>query len=290
MVGSKSRSSLRVCVCHPEVHTLRHNTNFQYLKQMLFIYTKVRSQSQVLPSRTQLALLTESLINKSSQTNPLPSAFWVESFTFLLWSVVSWVAQLLWIPRNVRSFSWPQRLGFGLHLTANISSFLWLLINTHAANFQLFWAFPVLPSPLWTPAASHTCTCSFAPSIFLHFLGKGCALLPEQTHQEEGQQTDFICAAQQLLLFRIICDIPHELETKQFRSFTHGHTWYTPRAQQREGPLTRVWLQCWQCFVRLSWAPHPKCKAAYQHSFGKKMFTDIRSIRLPKRHASCGLP
>lgn len=204
MVGGKKVplcGSLGGCVCLPEVHAPRHTTSF--LKQMPYWNAGARSQSKVLPSRSQLALSMELLINKRLAKNSRLSAFWVESsFTFLPRLVVSWVAQLLWIPRNVSSFPWPQRLGFHLCLTASMSSSPGLLVYAPCWKLLARWVSPSLPSPLWAPAASHTCVCSVASSTFPCFLGEGCILLPEYIIGKVSTQTSSV----QLLLFQIICD------------------------------------------------------------------------------------
>lgn len=87
-------------------------------------------------------------------------------------------------------------------------------------------AFLGFPSPAQPAVDSSSISQLYVLVCSLHlssFSGQGLCSAP-RANTSEGQQTDFIRAAQQLLLFWIIYDIPHELETEQFGSFTHSHT------------------------------------------------------------------
>jgi len=185
-------------MCLPEVHTPRHTTDFQYLKQMLYWNAEARSQSKVLPGRSQLALLMELLISKRL-ANKFP-------VVCLLGGV------LLHIPATLSGF-----LGCSAPLDPeeclflSVTSEAWRSSMPHCEHFFLpgapglhsvwklpaRWVAPSLPSPLRAPAAPRTYVCSVAPSTF------PCVLLPEYIIRKVSRQT----SSMQLLLFQIICGI-----------------------------------------------------------------------------------
>lgn len=228
MVGGKEVPSCGIlggCECLPEVRTPRHTTNFQYLKQMLYWNTEVRIQSKVLPSRSQLALLMELLINKKL-ANKFP-------VVCLLGGVI------LHIPATLHGF-----LGCSAPLDPkecrllSVTSEVWLPSVPRCKDFSLSallvyapcwklsacWVSPCLPSVLWIPAASYTWICSVALSTFPCFVGLFCS-----QNTSLGSSAGWLHLSSSFF-FRYVIQ-PHELKSNQSWSFTSSHTPYTPLEQ-----------------------------------------------------------
>lgn len=207
---------------------------------------------------------------KGLQTSSQLSVFWVESFTFLPCWVVSWDAQLLRIPRNVSSFLWPQRLGVHLCLPASISSSPELFLSDGNSMFAGgLLPFPACCGPL---AASHTSVSSVAPSSLPFFSEQRMYSAP-RVYNQESQQS-FIYAAPS---FSDYMWYNHRHWKSQFYLSFTSHPTYPNRAIKET--ITRTWFQHWQCFLRLSWALHPKWKLTYRHSCGKPgQHSDVRNM------------
>lgn len=217
---------------------------------------------------------------KGLQTISRLSAFWVESsFTFLPRSVVSWVAQLPWIPRNVSSFPWPQRFGFHLCLTMSISSSQgsW---STHSMLETLCLLGCSLPAQPAVGSSSilylRVLSCSLYLSIF-----SGCILFPEYIIRKVSRQTSFM----QLLLFQIVCDISTWSGNQPLLKFyQQSHSIYSLREITERRDLDQSLIPTLPVFCKAKLSSIAKWKLAYKHSFGKAgQQSGVRSIQLPKR-------
>ena len=171
---------------------------------MLYWNTEVRSQSKVLPSRSQLALLMELLIKKRF-ANKFP-------VVCLLGGV------LLHIPATLSGFlGCSAPLDPKECLLLSVTSEAWLSSLPHCKHFFLSRA-PGLHSVLETPCSlgfsfptqlavgsssiSHLRVLSCSLHLSLFSGRKGCVLLPEHIISKVSRQT----SSMQLLLFQIICD------------------------------------------------------------------------------------